>query len=76
MNKHRKKAIEDIAFQLEDAMLMLEMYRDEEQIYLDNMPESLQYSEKGEKAIECISYLDDAINDLGTVYENVNLAIE
>jgi len=38
--------------------------RDEEQEAYDNMPESFQGGEKGEKAQECISAIEDAISSL------------
>ncbi len=36
----------------------------EEQEYLDNMPESLQEGEKGEKAQAAIDLMDDLINSI------------
>lgn len=49
---------------LEDCKGMIEGIRDEEQDYLDNMPESFQNSEKGEAAQGAIDALDEAIDAL------------
>ena len=40
MNNTRRKALEDINRKLEDIKSDLEMLRDEEQEYIDNMPEN------------------------------------
>jgi hypothetical protein len=52
------------------------MVQEEEQEYLDNMPENLRYSERGEIAEnaidslgEAIDYLDNAIDSLDTAAE-------
>ena len=48
MNKNRRKQLERIVEQLENLRDDLEMLKDEEQECFDNLPESLQESEKGE----------------------------
>ena len=40
MNKIRRKALEEIRTKIEDVKSDLEMLRDEEQEYIDNMPEN------------------------------------
>ena len=45
MNKQRRARIEDIANQISSLCQELEELRDEEQEYMDNMPENLQGSE-------------------------------
>lgn len=74
MNNARRKeitkALNDLsalAGQLEDVKSALESARDDEQEYRDNMPESLQQSEKAENADAAIQALDaiiDPLNDL------------
>lgn len=76
MNDGRRKEIETIAAdiaaikeraealnsEIEALQERIESVRDEEQEYHDNMPESFQTGEKGEKAQAAIDALDEAIN--------------
>ena len=61
MNKLRRKSLAEVIAKLEEldslrqeAMEMLQGVLDEEQEAYDNMPESLQYSERGEQMQEYI----------------------
>lgn len=71
MNKQRRKDIakegEDLAkviSMVEDLIPNLENLRDEEQEYLDAMPENMQDGDKGEVAREAVSKLEEAIEAL------------
>lgn len=71
MNNERRKAIDEVIAKIEALRDMIgeigadvETLREEEQEYFDNMPESFQSGEKGERAESAISALDDAANDL------------
>lgn len=64
MNKARRKEIDSVIEGLTELMERLEGIRDEEEEYFDNMPESLQYSEKGETAEEAISNLESAMDSI------------
>lgn len=70
VNKARRKEIDSVIGALEKAKEQLEVIRDDEQDYFDNMPESFQYAEKGEAAEEAISNLDYAIDQIDEVIEN------
>jgi len=65
-NQRRKKIskieikIEELSELLKEIELELEGIRDEEQEYLDSIPEILQSSEKYEKAENATSVLDNA----------------
>jgi hypothetical protein len=72
MNKGRRKAIELISLQAEELKGQIECLRDEEQDYFDNMPESLQSSQKGEDCEMHISFMDVAIDSLDEVITNLN----
>lgn len=54
MNKARRQSLQRI-------MDSLEILRDEEQDYLDNMPEQLQDSARAEIADDAIAAMEDAI---------------
>lgn len=76
MNKERRKAINELIGEirvLENKMTSLvqeiesavEVILGDEQDAFDNMPESLQYAEKGEAAQEAINSLEYADGEIG-----------
>lgn len=76
MNKQRRKELERIADLLSECMSGLESVKEEEQEAYDNLPESLQYSEKGEQMQEYADDIDYAISDLDQVISSINEIIE
>lgn len=71
MNAERRKQIEALAAKAADLANEISMLkadvdtvRDEEQEYYDNMPESFQNGDKGEKAQAAISALEEAVSAL------------
>lgn len=89
MNKDRRKQIDAIIKRLEEELTPLieeiktdiENVRDEEQDYWDNMPESFQNGEKGERAqasIDALEYVVSDIEDIDidTLISNLNEAQE
>lgn len=72
MNKDRRKAIGDIYDKLIDIQSDLEYIRDEEQEAFDNLPESIQYSERGERMEEYISSLEEALDNVGYAVESLD----
>lgn len=80
MNNTRRKEISAIKDELtahieaiSQLKERLEAVRDEEQEYLDNMPESMQSGEKGERAQSVIDALDSAID---TIDEAASIDVE
>jgi hypothetical protein len=61
MNKERRDRLAKAVGLLNQATAIIEECRDEEQEYYDNMPESLQGGDKGAKAEEVISALEQAL---------------
>jgi hypothetical protein len=79
MNKDRRKQIAGvdsligrIREMLEEAKSEAESARDDERDYFDNMPESLQGGEKGERA----SAAADALDELVSALEEADSALE
>jgi len=64
MNKVRRESIQGIATRLGNLRSELEALLDEEQGYLENMPESLQSSVRGEEAEEAIESLEGATSSI------------
>jgi len=73
MNKSRRKQIEELCSEMTNQLEGLWILLDEEQEYYDNMPESLQDSERGEQSQEYIDTMESALDDiesaLGTLEE-------
>lgn len=72
MNKQRRARIQEVVDQIGAMCQELEGLRDEEQDYMDNMPENLQGSEKYEMAEEAVSNLDSAIDHLTEAIDYAN----
>lgn len=71
MNKERRSTIKELQERMqkliEEACSLREAIdevRDEEQEYFDNMPESLQNGDKGQKAQQAIDAMDEAVGYL------------
>ena len=64
MNKQRRKTINDISNGIRTLQTQIDNLKDEEQDYYDNMPETLQGSDRGESAEEAIDNLQSAYDSL------------
>lgn len=71
MNKQRRKEIRDIASQLEVLMERIEAIKEEEEEAFENLPESIQYSERGEQMEEYTMSLDQAVSDIDLVRDTL-----
>lgn len=76
MNKQRRNRIEEVVATLDGIYEVLNDLECEEQQALDNMPESFQESERGERMQEIIDYLSDAASSIEEAEESLNSAIE
>lgn len=66
MNRARRKELARVIDLVEQARDILEMVRDEEQEAFDNLPESFQYSERGETMEGYISTMEELLDALDT----------
>ena len=76
MNKARRKAIEEIIDQLGTLKEQIESVSEEEQEAFDNLPESIQYSERGDAMSDYITDLDDAASSIDDVMSTLQDIIE
>ena len=76
MNKTRRRKIQLIINALQDNLNHLEDLKQEEEESFNNLPESLQESERGEAMENAISNLDDAVTYLGEVIDYLESAME
>lgn len=67
MNKQRRKELEKAVALLAEAREIIEACMDEEQEAFDNMPESIQESERGEQMEEYIYNMETAIDAIEEV---------
>ena len=79
MNKTGRKTIEDAMSKIQEAIELLNIAKDmieelqeEEQEKFDNMPENLQYSEKGEALEYSAETLQDLVDSLENVIDEVD----
>ncbi len=75
MNRTRRKCLANLSELLEELRISVETLRDEEQEYMDNMPENLQGSERYEVAEAAISNLDDAMDSIGDAISSIEEAM-
>ncbi|MBD5224218.1 MAG: hypothetical protein HDS71_09290 [Bacteroidales bacterium] len=76
MNANRRKRISAIWDKIEDLKAELESIMEEEQECFDNLPESLQDSERGDKMQEAVDALENAASSIDEVIEYLQEAIE
>lgn len=71
MNKLGRKQIEAIISKLEDLRDEIEALKDEEQEKYDNLPESLQDSERGETFTDNVDNMETAYDDIDDAISNL-----
>ncbi|MBR3467403.1 MAG: hypothetical protein IKH15_09315 [Bacteroidales bacterium] len=76
MNRNRRKQLVKALGQAEELKDTIETLRNEEQECFDNLPESLQYSERGDTMQEIANSLDYAVSNLEEAIDNLNEALE
>lgn len=75
MNKQRRKELTNLIDQLEDVKSKIETIKGEEESAYDNMPESLQDGDNGQRMQDAIDALDYAIDGFDDIIENIQEAI-
>ena len=76
MNKTRRKKLEWILSDLETVRDEIENVKEDEQEAFDNLPESIQYSEKGEQMEMNVSDLEELYESIDTAIYNLNELLE
>lgn len=76
MNARRRKDINSVIEKLDELKSQIEDTMQEEQDALDNLPESLQYGERGERMQSAIDALEYATDSVQEVIDNLNEATE
>lgn len=76
MNNNRRKIIQGIRDSIIDLQTELEEVQSEEQDAYDNLPESLQESEKGQVMYDALDNIESAISSLNEVMEYLDNSIQ
>lgn len=76
MNAQRRKEIAKAIALIEDAIAILDSVAEEEREAYDNLPESLQYSERGERMEECAEAIEYVSSELSEQIDSLNDAIQ
>lgn len=76
MNAQRRKQLSGISDKIELIKEEITFLQEEEQDALDNMPDSLQYSEKGERMQTAIDAMDSVLQSLDDSMMYILEAIE
>lgn len=71
MNNTRRRQIRKVVEQIKSQIEELQTLQEEEQEYFDNMPENLQYSERGEKAELDADDLQNIIDELDSQLDEI-----
>lgn len=66
----------DLRDKIDELKGQFEELRDEEEECYDNLPESLQDSERGERMQECIDYIDDLLNEFDSAVASMEYVCE
>lgn len=76
MNKARRKRLSEIADELENLYQDLDAVASEEREAYDNLPESLQESERGTAMEEAADELDDICSELDDLRQRIESVVD
>lgn len=69
MNNKRRAEIRKIHMVLETILSDIERVKSEEELAYENMPENLQYSDRGEASQEAIDCLEEVYNNMEEIID-------
>lgn len=72
MNKDRRQRLRKAIDQLETVQTDLDDIKSEEELAYDNLPESIQLSERGDEMQEAIETLDGALDAIQDTISNLD----
>jgi hypothetical protein len=74
MNAERRKKLSEAWVKIADGLSLIEEVLSDEQEYYDNMPQSFQEGEKGQKAQDAVSELEGVVDTLQQVESSLETA--
>lgn len=75
MNNPRRTRLKNASDLLSQSIAIVEQVKEEEEEAFDNLPESLQYADKGERMQEILSQLDDVMAAIEQAMEGIDDAV-
>ena len=72
MNKIRRNQLNEAMKLLYQAQEIIEACKDEEEDAFDNLPESIQGSERGETMEDYITYMEDALGSIADAIDSAD----
>ncbi len=75
MNKKRRDKLREVEGGLSKCLTLLESICEEEQEYMDNIPENLQSSERYSSAEECVDHINESIDSVNDAIDGITQAI-
>lgn len=72
MNKIRRNQLNEAMKLLYQAQEIIEACKDEEEDAFDNLPESIQSSERGETMEDYITYMEDALGSIADAIDSAD----
>ena len=76
MNKQRRKTLKEIRDRLQACYEDLDMVFEEEQEAYDNLPDSLQESERGEEMSGNVDFLEELRDSISDICDEIDELIE
>lgn len=76
MNRDRRARLNEVREKLAAICCAIEEIRDEEEEAYENLPESLQESERGERMCEVVEGLQDLYDNLESAADDIESIIE
>lgn len=71
MNAQRRKRIDALIVKMQEISTEIEELQSEERDAFDNLPESIQYSERGEQMERSADSLEEAQSDIDSIINNL-----
>lgn len=75
MNKQRRRALEDLAGQIDALKNEVSTFKEEEETARDNLPDSLQEGERGQAMETAADTLEEAVDALQEAMDKIEEAI-
>lgn len=72
MNKQRRNKLDKAISYIEEAKCVIQNVKSEEEFAYDNLPENLQYSNRGCQMEENIDNMDEIIDNIEEILSSIN----
>lgn len=74
MNNNRRKELDKLSEKIEELKYQIDLIREDEEAYMDAIPENLQGSQRYETAEEAVDALNSAVDSFDEILEYIETA--